>query len=94
MGSGGEKVPTPYDMDLEELDEEGAEKLFMVARFEGPDIKRAFGELAKALGIRAKKQKCGWHYVSASSTQMLRDTSLLRRRPRSTPERGASQVQC
>eukprot|EP00959_Pyramimonas_sp_CCMP1952_P168391 3518555-Pyramimonas_sp.AAC.1 len=59
MGSGGETVPTPSDMDLDELDEEGVEKLIMAARSEGPDHKRAFGDLVKALGTRAKKQKCG-----------------------------------
>ena len=58
-GVGGENVPTPTDSEMDELDEEGVEKLILAARSEGPDHKRAFGEMVKTLGLMAKKQKCG-----------------------------------
>eukprot|EP00959_Pyramimonas_sp_CCMP1952_P045133 942732-Pyramimonas_sp.AAC.1 len=55
---GGENIPTPMDADLEDISDEGIDKLIEAARSE-EDNKRAFGDLLEQLGVQAKKQKCG-----------------------------------
>eukprot|EP00959_Pyramimonas_sp_CCMP1952_P061369 1282608-Pyramimonas_sp.AAC.1 len=52
-----------YEDDWGDLTEEGLDQLLQAAKQEG-DGKRAFTTLIQRFGVRATKQRCGWHYVS------------------------------